>query len=143
MFLTCGRPEKEKNYSSGEEKLNKIKLTVNGKTFEVEVADTPNKRIKGLMDRESLEENTGMLFVFDETRSYPFWMKDTRIPLSIAFISEEGIILEIFEMVPDNTSIVYIPRVSFRFALEMNQGWFLKNGIKIGDSVHGLSQKFK
>ncbi|OQA17057.1 MAG: hypothetical protein BWY64_02284 [bacterium ADurb.Bin363] len=100
----------------------------------VEIADTPEKRQVGLMYRESLDENQGMLFIFPRPDMYSFWMKNTLIPLSIAFIEEDGIIKQIEDMEPgietSHTSDFHV-----KYALEVNKGWFNKNHIKTGDKV--------
>lgn len=115
-----------------------IELRVKNKKIKVELAKTPEERAKGLMERNFLAEDSGMLFIFEEAGIYPFWMKNTKIPLSIAFINEDKVIIEIMEMVPNQDIIHYAPTQMFRYALEMNQGWFLKNGINIGDTIWGI-----
>lgn len=90
------------------------------------------------MYREALAENSGMLFVFDQQAIYPFWMKNTKIPLSIAFIDKNFAIIDIQEMIPNQEEVRYAPENSFLYALEMNQGWFFKSGVKIGDKVDGI-----
>ena len=99
-----------------------------------EVADTPEKRMLGLSRRASLPQDGGMLFVFGETVSYPFWMKDTYIPLSIAFISEEGLMVDIQDMEPLSERSHYSTQ-PYRYALEANQGFFQRNGIAVGGRV--------
>lgn len=113
----------------------------------LEVADTVEKRNVGLMNRQDLEEGLdGMIFVFTEDVQSGFWMKDTYIPLSIAFINKKGIIQEIIIMEPfsagDKTEspIVYFPKDAYRFALEVKQGFFKENNIKIGDRLLGLQR---
>ena len=100
----------------------------------VELARTPAERSRGLMLRESLGEDRGMLFVFAENTTGGFWMKDTSIALSIAFIAEDGTILGIQEMEPLSTE-VHGPPGPYRYALEVNQGWFQQNGFDVGDRV--------
>jgi len=103
----------------------------------VEIAKTPEARAQGLMFRKSLPENGGMLFVFDEESSYGFWMKDTLIPLSIGFIDSRWHLLQILDMkvAPDPVNgpfDIYTPEVKYRYALEVNQGFFQRNGITPG-----------
>ena len=103
----------------------------------VQVADTPQKRDKGLMFVEKLPENEGMLFVFSGETYGGFWMKNTLIPLSIAFLDSDGKILKILDMVPckEDFCPTYDPELSYHYALEVNLGWFEKNQIKEGDCV--------
>jgi len=99
------------------------------------VADSDQTRRKGLMFRKKLDENTGMLFIFNKEILLRFWMKNTSIPLSIAYINKKGRILEIYDMRPFDTSIIYLSKNPVMFALEVNQGWFRRHGIKIGDII--------
>jgi uncharacterized membrane protein (UPF0127 family) len=97
-----------------------------------EIARTDAQRERGLMWRRSLAEGEGMLFVFDRDRILSFWMKNTLIPLSIAYIAADGRILEIHDMEPRRLAPVQSAR-SARYALEVNRGWFARMGIKAGD----------
>lgn len=108
-------------------KINQWKITV-------EIADTQEVQEKGLMGRESLDEDRGMLFVYDRDSRKSFWMKNTKIPLSIAYIATDGTIREIYDMEPLSTRIVD-SRYSVRYVLEVNQGAFQRHGIKEGDKV--------
>jgi uncharacterized protein len=103
----------------------------------VQVSDTQGKIEKGLMFVEKLPENEGMLFVFPRRIYGGFWMKDTLIPLSIAFVDSDGEILKILDMEPckGNECPIYDPKLSYRYAIEVNIGWFEKNRIKEGDYV--------
>ena len=103
----------------------------------VEVVSTDADRAKGLMHRTSLGANDGMLFVFDEPAYHSMWMKNTLIPLSVAFIDEAGVILNIADMKPLTTE-AHAAAGFARYALEMNQGWFATNGIRAGAKVLGL-----
>jgi uncharacterized membrane protein (UPF0127 family) len=98
----------------------------------VEVADTPDERATGLMNRESLDEDAGMLFVWPEDTGSGFWMKDTAIPLSIAFISAGGSVISIEDMEPLTEELTYAPQ-DYRYAVEVNQGWFDDNDVEVGD----------
>ena len=104
-------------------------------TFGVEIADTDEERAQGLMGRTELGQDSGMVFVYDEPSSGSYWMKDTLIPLSIAFVGEDGTIHTIREMTPCTTETcrTYAPRKPYVYAIEMNAGWFDRNGIKVGD----------
>ena len=111
-----------------------IRLPVGDHTFHVEIADTDESRAQGLMNRESLPENRGMLFVFERDQRMSFWMKDTSIPLSIAYIASDGTIREIHNMEPYDLAPVRSNR-SVRYALEVNRGAFEAAGINEGDRV--------
>lgn len=103
-------------------------------TLNLEVADTPEKHSRGLMFRTELPEDNGMLFIFPDTVLVGFWMKDTPLPLSIAFISAEGKIVDILDMEPLTTNI-YLPSSPYKYAIEVNQGYYARKGIAIGDTV--------
>lgn len=114
--------------------MEKITVTVGGQEFRVDVARTDAERQKGLMGRESMRPREGMLFVFEKDEHLEFWMKDTRIPLSIAFLSSSGKILEIVDMQPFSRKTVR-SRLSSRYALELNQGAFAGVGAGEGSTV--------
>lgn len=109
-------------------------MLVGDTAFQVEIADTDDSRRLGLMHRESLPEGQGMLFVFEQDQRLSFWMKNTVIPLSIAYISSDGIIREIHDMTPLSLDSIRSSR-SVRYALEVNQGAFEAAGIEPGDRV--------
>ncbi len=102
----------------------------------VEVADTQEEREVGLMNRESLPADAGMIFLFDDDNVGGFWMKDTLIPLSIAFADADGTILSILDMDPCEADPceIYDPGVPYRSALEVNQGAFDDWGVRVGDT---------
>jgi uncharacterized membrane protein (UPF0127 family) len=100
----------------------------------VEIAVTEAERAKGLMNRKKLPDGEGMMFVFERDQQLSFWMKNTVIPLSIAFIASDGRIVEIRDMQPLDLNSVKSSR-SVRYALETPQGWFNRTGIKPGDVV--------
>ena len=97
-----------------------------------EIARTQDERRQGLMHRKKLPDGEGMLFVFERDEVQSFWMKNTLIPLSIAFIVYDGRIIEIKDMQPGNLNSVYSSR-SVRYALEVPQGWFSRAGVQSGD----------
>jgi uncharacterized membrane protein (UPF0127 family) len=103
----------------------------------VEVADTPDERARGLMGRTSLPEGRGMAFVFDRPTDVRFWMKDTLIPLSIAFWDSEDEIVALLEMVPcrEDPCPTYDAGVPYVGAVETNRGFFTKHGVAVGDRV--------
>ena len=99
------------------------------------VSNTDATRRKGLMNQKILETNTGMIFIWPSSKRQCMWMKDTPLPLSVAFISSNGRILEIYDMVPfSEESICSIQRA--RMAVEVNQGWFKNNNIIVGDTIN-------
>lgn len=118
----------------GSEDFRQDVITVNGKSVSVEIADTGARRAQGLMYRELLEENSGMLFIFQEERYPSFWMKNTQIPLSVAYISRSGEIRSIHSLKPYSEKSVR-SRHAVLYALEMNQGWFERNSVEVGDMV--------
>ena len=97
-----------------------------------EIADTDDLRLTGLMNRRSIGANEGMLFVFDREQMLNFWMKNTSIPLSIAYIGSDGVIRDILDMKPFDISVTYPSTRPVLYALEMNRGWFMKNDIRAG-----------
>ena len=105
---------------------------------EVEIAETDEQRARGLMGRKSLAEDEGMVFVFFERSSGGFWMKDTLIPLSIAFFDQQGTIVDILDMEPcrEDPCDIYAPSAPYWGALEVNQGSFGEWGVSEGDDIN-------
>ena len=102
-----------------------------------EVVADPGSRAQGLMHRKNLGQNAGMLFIFDDASIHCMWMKNTLIPLSVAFIDDKGTIVNIEDMQPhDETS--HCAARPVRYALEMNRGWFAARGIKAGTRLGGV-----
>jgi len=114
--------------------IETAEIIINGNALTVDVARTADEQEKGLMHRRSLPENKGMLFPYDRDKKLSFWMKNTSIPLSIAFIGADGTIKEIYDMKPFSLSLVS-SRHSVRYALEVNQGYFEAHGVSVGDRV--------
>ncbi len=114
-----------------------LSVKVGAHPLRVEYADTPEKRTKGLMFREKLGKNDGMLFYFDEPGYHSMWMMNTYIPLSVAFLDAEGRILNIRDMEP-RTQDTHAASGPARWAIETNKGWFAEKKIKAGDKVTGL-----
>ena len=113
--------------------LPAVQTAVKGHELTIELATTPEARSCGLSLRDSLPANRGMLFVYAEPEILTFWMKNTRMPLSIAFIDTAGRIVSIQKMNPFPLTTVYASPVPALYALEVNQGWFEENGVGIGD----------
>ncbi|MES2317567.1 MAG: DUF192 domain-containing protein [Pseudomonadota bacterium] len=113
------------------------RLTAGMHMIKAEVADTDPLRQQGLMFREKMAHNTGMVFVFDQPNTQCMWMKNTLLPLSVAFIDEEGKIVNIEDMQPQ-TLESHCSKKPVKYALEMNLGWFKSKNIKPGTSIAGL-----
>jgi uncharacterized protein len=118
--------------------LPAVTLSVGEKVVTAEVADEPAERATGLMFRKDLEPDRGMLFVMREPERAAFWMKNTTLPLSVAYINQSGTILEIHDLDPLNEKPVPSAFPNIAYALEMEQGWFAKNRVLAGDRVRGL-----
>lgn len=114
-------------------------LKIRNHEIRVEVADTEDARRQGLMFRERLGENAGMIFLYPQAEVTAMWMRNTRMPLSVAFIDGRGRILNIEDMVPFSED-AHSSRGAAAYALEVNRGWFGKRGIRAGDRVEGLSK---
>lgn len=114
-------------------------LNVGEHKLTAEVANTDSTRSTGLMHRRMLPENRGMLFIFPDLALHSMWMMNTYLPLSVAFLDSQGVIINIADMQP-HTQTTHGAARQARYALEMNQGWFRKRGIKPGDKVEGLNR---
>ena len=133
FFLYCGIT----SCSSQKLAVREIPIEREGQRIAVvkaEIARTQEERAKGLMYRKELPDGEGMLFVFERDQVLSFWMKNTIIPLSIAYITSDGRIVEIRDMYPHDESSVLSSR-SVRFALEVPQNWFSRAGVRLGDIV--------
>ncbi|MDP1674579.1 MAG: DUF192 domain-containing protein [Burkholderiales bacterium] len=119
--------------------MPQIELAIGKHRLAAEVASTDPHRMQGLMHRRMLPENRGMLFVFRDVAHHGMWMMNTYIPLSVAFIDEAGVIVNIEDMQP-HTRDSHTAKKPVRYALEMNLGWFLKRGIGPGMKVEGLEK---
>jgi uncharacterized membrane protein (UPF0127 family) len=115
-------------------------LSIDGHKLTAEVAATPEDRATGLMHRFSLKPDHGMLFVFEHAEAQAFWMKNTFIPLSIAFVAADGRILNIEDMAPQDERPHWSKGAALH-ALEMRKGWFAERGIRPGSLVAGLPPK--
>lgn len=107
--------------------------------IEAEIANTPESRAEGLMNRRALPFNRGMLFVFTESAAHCMWMRNTYIPLSVAFIDANGTITNIAEMQPQSDEN-HCARKPARYALEMNSGWFRSRGVGPGMNISGIER---
>lgn len=118
------------------QQLPVTRLTAGMHLITAEVARSQEERAIGLMHRTSMPTNHGMLFVFEQPAVHCFWMKNTLLPLSIAFLADDGSIVNIADMQPQNETS-HCPAKPVRLALEMNQGWFAKRGLKAGSRLGG------
>ena len=116
-----------------------IPLILGGTQVTAEVADTPQERATGLMGRVSLAPDSGMLFIYPDEAVRSFWMKNTPLPLSIAYISRAGQIVHLAQMAPLSEDPVPSMHPTM-YALEMEAGWFAAHGVKVGQTIAGLPE---
>jgi uncharacterized membrane protein (UPF0127 family) len=121
--------------------LRIAELRISNVPVTVEIADTPQASENGLMFRDSLPEDHGMLFIFDQPKKASFWMRNTKIPLSIAYADSDGKIIEIKSMNPLDETVVPSRSDEVAYALEVNQGWFGRHGITPGAKLDGIPRK--
>ncbi len=117
-------------------KLPRIKITAGMYLIDTQVAATPEQRATGLMFRPHMPPGEGMLFVFDAPSEQCFWMKNTLLPLTAAFVADDGTIVNLADMKPQTTNS-HCSEKPVRYVLEMNQGWFAQRGIKAGFKLRG------
>jgi uncharacterized membrane protein (UPF0127 family) len=122
--------------------FNTGQIKIGPHALKVEVAASEPQLQQGLMYREKLGKNDGMVFVFGEVGYHSMWMKNTLIPLSVAFVDEKGEILNILDMAPQ-TLDSHTAAGPARYAIETNKGWFAEKKIKAGDKVTGLPRPFR
>ncbi len=116
--------------------LPKVKLAAGLHNIYAQVARTPEQRATGLMFRQTMPANEGMLFIFEQPAQQCFWMKNTLLPLSAAFLADDGTVVNIEDMKPQSLDS-HCSTQPVRYVLEMNQGWFAKRGIKPGARLTG------
>ncbi|WP_217475352.1 DUF192 domain-containing protein [Stutzerimonas stutzeri] len=117
-----------------------LELRVGGSALRAEYARTPAERERGLMERTELAADRGMLFRFDEVRRHCLWMKDTPLPLSAAFMDEQGRIVDMIDLQPLDRTIRCSSEPA-RYALEVNQGWFRQRALSVGAQVTGIPEQ--
>jgi len=120
----------------GPQSLPAITLQAGMHNIHAEVARTPQERATGLMFRREMAQQDGMLFVFEQPATQCFWMKNTLLPLSVAFVADDGTIVNLDDMKPQ-TLDSHCSAAPVRYVLEMNQGWFAKRGFKAGAKLRG------
>nr|WP_082621961.1 DUF192 domain-containing protein [Bordetella sp. N] len=123
--------------TTAQETLRTVQLSAGIHVIHAEIANTDETRRRGLMFRKALEANDGMLFVFGDPDMQCFWMHNTPLPLSIAFIADDGTIVNVAEMAPE-TDDTHCSKKPVRYALEMSKGWFADHGISAGKKIDGL-----
>lgn len=133
MFLSGGLSALPAQEAS--KPLPVIEIKAGATTLRAEVARTPEEKALGLMHRTRMPDNAGMLFILDGKSRASFWMKDTALPLSIAFLDAQGTILQIADMQPFDQTAVRSDSDRVAFALEMNRHWFSLNRVKTGDRL--------
>jgi len=116
--------------------LQRVKLTVGMNVIDAQLALTPEQRQIGLMLRKDMPQHEGMLFVFEQASQQCFWMKNTLLPLTAAFVADDGTIVNLADMKPQNLDS-HCSTQPVRYVLEMNQGWFAKKGLKAGSKLGG------
>jgi uncharacterized protein len=120
--------------------LQRIKISAGMHQIDTQLAMTPMERQIGLMNRPNMPTHEGMLFVFEEPQKQCFWMKNTLLPLTAAFVADDGTIVNLEDMKPQ-TLAAHCSTKAVRYVLEMNQGWFAKRGIKAGTKLSGVPFK--
>lgn len=136
MLAAAGTSAQER----AQPRLQTVELTAGMHRIQAEVAQTPTQQMIGLMHRQTMAANEGMLFVYEQPQVHCFWMRNTLLPLSIAFIDDDGRIVNVLDMQP-LTEDSHCAARPVRFALEMNQGWFAKRGLKAGSRLRGAPFK--
>ena len=116
--------------------LPRVPLTAGMYRIDAQIAQSPQERQIGLMNRKSMPQHEGMLFVFEQASVQCFWMKDTLLPLTAAFVADDGTIVNLENMKPQTTES-HCSAKPVRYVLEMNQGWFAKKGVKPGSKLSG------
>ena len=116
--------------------LPRVKLAAGMHQIDAQVAHTPQQRTIGLMFRKEMPQHEGMLFVFEQPSQQCFWMRNTLLPLTAAFVADDGTIVNLADMKPQ-TEDSHCSATPVRYVLEMNQGWFAKKGVKAGSKLSG------
>jgi uncharacterized membrane protein (UPF0127 family) len=136
LLVSIGSPAQDR----AQPRLPTVELTAGMHRIQAEVAGTMEQQMVGLMHRRAMGPNEGMLFVYEEPQVHCFWMRNTLLPLTIAFIDDDGRIVNLRDMQPLDESS-HCAAKPVRFALEMHQGWFAKRGLKAGSRLRGAPFK--
>ena len=137
-LLTLGNLAQAENLPQMD--LPRIQIAAGMHLIDTQIASTEQQRATGLMFRKDMPQTEGLLFVFEQASQQCFWMKNTLLPLSAAFVADDGTIVNLVEMKPQTTDS-HCSTQPVRFVLEMNQGWFQKKGIKAGFKLGGAPFK--
>lgn len=140
IVISAAIPQPAVAQTRAQSTLPAVKLNAGIHVITAEAATTEQTRVVGLMFRERLAPNHGMLFVFDYKSQQCFWMRNTPLPLTIAFIEDDGTVVQLVDMAPQSDAL-HCSQKPVRFALEMEQGWFAKRGIAPGAKIGGLPGK--
>lgn len=135
LFISCALAWAQ---TAAQPPLPVMVLRVGSKEIRAEIADDATEREIGLMFRKGLDANAGMLFVLPQTGPAAFWMKNTGIPLTIAYLDAAGTIMELHDLEPQNEKVVPSQFPNVTYALEMPRAWFTKNNVWPGERVQGL-----
>jgi len=138
VFLFLLIPVQSRAQSGPQPTLPSTELRIGEKKISAEIADDDQERAAGLMFRKSLASDSGMVFVMGQVAPVGFWMKNTEVPLTIAYIDAAGVIKELHDLQPHNEKPVPSRFPNIAYALEMPQGWFSKNNIWPGERIEGL-----
>ena len=134
LSVALGNPSLAQNAPQTD--LARVKLSAGIHVIDAQVAATPQQRSTGLMFRQNMPQSEGMLFVFEQAAPQCFWMKNTLLPLTAAFVADDGTIVNLADMKPQTTES-HCSTQAVRYVLEMNQGWFSKKGIRAGFKLSG------
>jgi uncharacterized membrane protein (UPF0127 family) len=139
-LLLAGLALSAASQDSPQTNLPRIKVQAGMYQIDTQVAQTPEQRSIGLMYRSEMPQHEGMLFVFEQPATQCFWMKNTLLPLTAAFVADDGTIVNLADMKPQSTD-AHCSDKPVRFVLEMHQGWFVKKGLKAGSRLSGVAFK--
>jgi uncharacterized protein len=132
MVTGCGRSDAPRDQAAVKTVADFFVIQVGDKPVKMQLAVKPREMEHGLMERTDLKPDEGMLFVYAGTQQMSFWMRNTPTPLDIGFFTTDGTLKEVFQMQPYDETPVQSRSTELKFALEMNQGWFVKNTVKPG-----------
>ena len=136
LFALCVSFTAISHAQEAQTQLPRVRISAGMYQIDAQVAQTPRQREIGLMFRKEMPETEGMIFAFDEPATQCFWMKNTLLPLTAAFVADDGRIVNLADMQP-MTEDSHCSKEPVRFVLEMNQGWFAKKNIKAGSKLGG------
>lgn len=136
LALSAGGALAQTTEGQAQMQLPRVTLQVGMHRIDAQVAQTPEQRQTGLMFRKEMPRHEGMLFVFEQASQQCFWMRNTRLPLTAAFVADDGTLVNLADMKP-MTDDAHCSKQPVRFVLEMNQGWFASKNLKAGDKLSG------